>query len=290
MATLSEATAAQSAALTQAYKTQQNRDAAKMAALVALFYQQRVNVQDPQSVEAWLSLMIPRLIRSSDTGAERAAVFFNTMRALEVPTAPAYRGSAALGMIDEGVRKSLLAVGPFADVNKINEIKRLDVSPLQQKALLVQAKQATVTNLAGAVARHAQAGARQTLYENTEKDQTALGWVRVTKAKPCAFCAMLASRGIQYRSFKEGSFLSSDSRFTGDGDAKVHDGCGCTLKPVYFKEDQVLKNNAIFEDLWAEWGAGGGDAALRFRRGYDIWAKTGERISWDQANEGLRAA
>lgn len=287
MATLTDAQIAASTRLTSSFKAQQNRDAAKIAALVALYYRQRVNVEDPKAVEAWLDLMIPRLIKVSDGGARDAATFFNALRRIEAPKAATFRAQAALGMVDEGVRKSLLSVGPYDYMNKMAAIERLDVSPLQQKALLAEAKTITSEKVAAAVVRHAQAGGRQTIYENAEKDAVALGWIRVTRANPCWFCAMLASRGIHYRSFKEGSFDMSDARFTGEGDAKVHDECGCSLKAVYSKDDHVLVNNEVFADLWSEWGAGGGDAALRFRRGYEHWRETGEKMSWEQANEGL---
>lgn len=280
---LSEAQASASLVLTDAFKAQQNRAAARMAALIALYYQQRVNVEDPQSVEAWLALMIPRLIRSSDSGASDAAVFYAALRRLEVPGAEAFSPRAITGMIDEGVRKSLLSVGPYDYMNKMADIRRLDVGPQQQRALLAEAKQATTKKVAMAVVRHAQAGGRQTIHEASQEDRVALGWVRVTRPKPCAFCAMLASRGINYRPFKEGAFDLSNSRFSGDGDAKVHDECGCALKPVFFKSDAALKRNDPFVDMWSRWGAGGGsDAVLRFRRGYDHWRETGDFLSEEQ--------
>lgn len=290
MATLSESIAAQSARLTQAFKTQQNREAAKIAALIALYYSRRVNVEDPESVKAWLDLMIPRLIRASDTGARTAAEFFTTIRQLEVPGADRYTPSIATGMVDTGVSKSLLIVGPYDYMNKAAEIRSLEVSPQREKALLVEAKQITTASIASSVVRHAQAGSRQTIDDNSAQDKVALGWVRVTKAKPCFFCAMLASRGLKYRTFKEGSFEDSNARFTGDGDAKVHDNCGCSMKPVYVTNDPLVDVTDKWADMWSRWGAGGGDAALRFRRGYDHWSATGDFLTWEKANEGLRAA
>lgn len=283
--TLSDLQAAQAADLTARYKAQANRDAAKTAALVALYYQQRVDPSSVESVNRWLEIMVPRLILASDSGAERAAFFFNAVRQLEVGVnAPAFRAQAARGFVDSGVRKSLLAVGPYDYANKVVAIERLDVSPQQQRALLAEAKAVTTGKVAAAVVRHAQAGGRQTIHENAARDEVALGWVRVTRAKPCAFCAMLASRGIHYRSFKEGSFDLSNARFTGEGDAKVHDDCGCSLKAVYAKNDPMVEQNQQFADMWTTWGAGGGDAALRFRRGYDHWRKTGDFMTWDQAD------
>lgn len=288
MASLTEAQASASLALTTAYKTQQNREAAKVAALVALYYRQRVNVEDPRSIEAWLDLMIPRLIQVTDRNARNSATFYNALRRIEAPKATAYRADPALGMVDEGVKKSLLTVGPYNYTNKAADIRRLDVTPAQRTALLAEAKQVTSESIAAAVVRHSQAGGRQTIHANSQQDKVALGWVRVTRAQPCAFCAMLAARGIHYRPFKEGAFDMSNARFHGEGDAKVHDRCGCSLKAVFADNDPILARNETFVDLWSEWGAGGGDAALRFRRGYDHYIETGEKMSWDEANEGLR--
>jgi hypothetical protein len=290
VADLTDAQASAALTLTTAFKAKQNRDAAKIAALVALYYQKRVNVEDMSSVESWLDLMIPRIIATSDSGARDAANFYTGIRRLELPNADRFTPEAALGQVDEGVRKSLLVVGPYDYMNKAAHIRDRDVTPLQQKALLAEAKLDTTKALTAATVRHAQAGGRQTIYTASGQDRVALGWVRVTRAKPCHFCAMLASRGLQYRAFKEGAFDLSNDRFTGDGDAKVHDDCGCSLKPVFTEDDPVVSKNQVFVDLWERWGAGGGDAMVRFRRGYDQWRKTGEYISWDKANEGLRAA
>jgi hypothetical protein len=290
MPSLSEVQAAQSLALTEAFKAQQNREAARVAALVALYYRQRVQVEDASSVDRWLSLVIPRIIAASDTGARTAAQYFAAMRRIEVPTATPFAPRASLGAVDDGVRKSLMAVGPGDYMNKARDIRSLEGTPLQEKALLAEAKQVTSVKLAQAVVRHAQTGGRQTVYDNAEADRTALGWIRVTRADPCFFCAMLASRGIHYRAFTEGAFDASDARFSGEGDAKVHDKCGCSLKAVYAEEDPVLERNQTFIDMWERWGAGGGDAVVRFRRAYNHFRTTGDYMSFDEANEGLRPA
>jgi hypothetical protein len=167
----------------------------------------------------------------------------------------------------------------------MSDIKSLDVGPQQERALIAEAKQITTKKLAAATLRHAQTGSRQTIHDNAEQDRTALGWVRVTKDDPCFFCAMLASRGLRYRAFKEGSFDLSNANFTGDGDAKVHDNCGCSLKPVFTTNDPAVARTAPFGEMWGMWGAGGGgDAALRFRRGYEHFRATGEYLTWDQVS------
>lgn len=274
---------------TDSYRAKQNRDAAKIAAMIAVLYQRAVDPESLESVERWLDLMIPRLIRASDDGAISAAQFFTALRQIEGVN-DGFRATPTKGVIDVGVRKSLLTVGPYSYVNKAADIRRLDVPPVTEQAMLREAKNATAKAIAASSIRHAQAGSRQTIVDNTEVDPVALGWVRVTKANPCFFCAMLASRGITYRAFKETSFDMSDPRFTGDGTAKVHDNCGCGLKAVYDKGDPLVARTEKFADMWSMWGAGGGDAALRFRRGYDHFQKTGDYLTWDQANAGLRAA
>lgn len=288
MATLTEAQVRASTALTTAFKADQNAQAAKIAALVALYYRTRVQVDEPSSVQAWLDLVIPRLITTSDRGARSAASYFAAMRRVEVPTAPRFTPTPALSMIDPGVEKSLRTVGPEDFLNKARDIRRLDLPEPSKQAMLAEAKQVTSAKLAAAVVRHAQAGGRQTIHESSARDDVALGWVRVTRAKPCFFCAMLASRGLRYRSFSEGSFDLSDARFSGDGDAKVHNDCGCSLKPVYATDDEFVRRTEVFADLWERWGAGGGDAMVRFRRGYEHWLKTGDYLTYDEANEGLR--
>lgn len=284
MATLTEAQVRQTTALTSAFKQQQNAEAAKIAALIALYYRTRVQVEDEDSVNAWLALVIPRLIAVSDRGARAAATYFAAMRRVEVPTAGDFAATPALGMVDPGVRASLQKVGPFDYMNKMADIKRRDLPPAQQRALINKAKEVTAAKLAAATVRHAQSGGRQTIHESAARDDVALGWVRVTAAKPCFFCAMLASRGLRYRAFKEGSFDMSDARFSGDGDAKVHDDCQCALKPVYATNDPLVDRTEKFADMWERWGAGGGgqDAVVRFRRGYDHWRETGDYLTFDQ--------
>lgn len=288
MVLLSDLQVAQTSTLTATYKAQANRDAVRIAALIALYYQTRVDAEDPASVDAWLDLMIPRLIAGSNTGATRAAAYFQAIHDLEAGR-NGFRAEPTLGSVDENVRKSLLVVGPYDMVNKAREIQRT-APPEQQRALMAQAKQVTAKKIASAAMRHVQAGGRDTLIDNTKRDTTALGWVRVTSDEPCYFCAMLASRGITYRAFEEDSFDLSDPRFIGPGTAKVHDNCGCSIKPVRAENDPLLAKANEFADLWEEWGAGGGDALLRFRRGYERFRATGERISFEEANKGLRAA
>lgn len=84
-------------------------------------------------------------------------------------------------------------------------------------------------------------GGRKVIKDDIDRGNGPVGYARVVDADPCAFCAMLASRGVSYTGYladgeglyRTDSFAASNSRFVGKGDFKVHDGCQCTMEPVY---------------------------------------------------------
>jgi hypothetical protein len=276
------ATEADLRALTQAYRTQQVQRAAIVAALVAAYYRSRVDVEDPAAIERWLDLMLPRIMGQQNIIARLAAEYANKAREIELPREPKLTFDPLPGSVEEQIRTSLRVVGPVDYTNKMRDIQRLDIGDQQREAMAIEAKQITAKKVAASVVRHTQAGGRETLLGAAKSDRVALGHVRVTTGTPCFFCAMLASRGLVYN---DDSFNLSDSRFTGDGKVKVHDSCACTLKPVYRRDDPLVQDSATYTDLWERWGAGGGNAMLRFRRGYDHWRETGEYLDWDVVND-----
>lgn len=72
----------------------------------------------------------------------------------------------------------------------------------------------------GALSRLIFAGGRDTLTGSVNADKVALGWMRVTDADPCAFCALLAGRGPVYKTEQSADF-------------RAHDHCACTVEPFY---------------------------------------------------------
>jgi hypothetical protein len=135
------------------------------------------------------------------------------------------------------------------------EVSLTVTGPIGQKAKAARGKPAQVARdesfveSSGAASRHVLTGGRQSLLTLVQGDMQAIGWVRVTDGDPCAFCAMLASRGPV---FKKGSFAESDPRFTGPGEVKVHDHCACTLEAVYAR-DQLWPGRAQeFHKLWMD--------------------------------------
>ncbi len=110
--------------------------------------------------------------------------------------------------------------------------------------------------------RHVSNGGRDAMDEVIRQDKRVVGYVRVTRDNPCFFCAMLASRGPVY---EDQSFADSDPRFQGPGDQKVHDGCGCSLVPLYSRENpEFLARTREFEDLWKQTGS-----LIKFRQAFE---------------------
>lgn len=99
--------------------------------------------------------------------------------------------------------------------------------------------------------------------EVTNRRNGAIGYCRVPDADPCPFCAMLASRGAVYRS---DAFEESNGIFAGDGRFKVHNGCDCTMEPVYGR--RVTDLPAGVDKLAKEWAniASGRDEPFAYWR------------------------
>ena len=274
MATL-PAPASSAGRLTSAYQAAQARRAAAIAALVVAYYRSRVKVESTSSIEAWLDAMVPRILREHNLSMTQAALFANSLRKLEVPDALEFRFEPLPGASTEQIRRSLLVVGPEAYKRKASTIREIDEPPATKTAMLRDLDKATEVKLSGAVARHTQAGARETIIRGSGQDKVALGFVRVTRDKPCYFCALLAGRGLQKGYvYSEDSFDVSDSLFANGkvpGTAKVHDHCQCHLKPVYSKVDDYVSRAEFFEAIYRQ-SDGSMTGEDGFRAVYNAWA------------------
>lgn len=122
-------------------------------------------------------------------------------------------------------------------------------------------------------------GGRRVIENEVRRGNGPVGYARVPDADPCPFCAMLASRGIYYGGeetpgallYRSDSFESSDVRFVGDGEFKVHDGCCCGLEPVYMRDGKIdlPSNGNELAREWAEVAAGQPDPWGAWRRWRD---------------------
>lgn len=142
------------------------------------------------------------------------------------------------------VETSLMVTGPV----KIREGIRMGRT-------VDQAAQFALASSSAAATRHILNGGRELLMGAVGQDRRARGWIRVTSFKPCAFCAMLASRGPV---FKEST-----------GSYQAHDSCRCTAEPVY-RDGAAWPGNANqWADLYNREAKGSSDPLNAFRRAYE---------------------
>ena len=148
---------------------------------------------------------------------------------------------------DRATKVSLEVTGPIAQKDKIRRGKLADT-----------ARDESFVHAAGASTRHVLTGGRQSLLSLVDADSQALGWARVTDGDPCAFCAMLASRGPVYGSAAQAGF-------------SAHDACACTAEPVYSRDAPWPGRAREFQRLWRETtqNTSGRDSINAFRRAYE---------------------
>lgn len=112
-----------------------------------------------------------------------------------------------------------------------------------------QAIDTMAVNLAGSATRLAAEGGRQVIRDAVDGDDAAIGWMRITDGDACSWCLMLASRGAVYKSAQTAG-RAKNRRFTGPGQFKWHDHCGCVAVPIFDADDPRLDRA---DELYAEW-------------------------------------
>lgn len=75
-----------------------------------------------------------------------------------------------------------------------------------------------------AAMKHTLDAGRTAVFSAVRSDDRAIGWKRITDSDPCDWCLMLAGRGAVYKSAKTAGLLN-----------KWHDGCACSVVPVFRK-------------------------------------------------------
>lgn len=177
---------------------------------------------------------------------------------------------------EAAARTSLIVTGPVraeqrftAAEQAANEGRLDDAGFLEELDALMRDAGATAT---AAADREVLRGGRQLLHDATEADPKVIGWARVTDDDPCAWCAMLASRGAVYRTRE-----AATTRRIRQGElppvsyadlARYHDQCHCEALPLYSRTDWLPEQGRTFRELWDEStrGHSGRDAINAYRR------------------------
>ncbi len=137
------------------------------------------------------------------------------------------------------------------------------------------ARQAMAGRLAVSAQRLTLAGGRGTIDRTVQESRVIVGWRRVTDADPCAWCAMLASRGAVYLSRASagavvGRGRSGVLRGSRQLGQSFHDGDECTVEPLYEDEDDPPDVQALHDEwLKATKGHSGKAAVREWRRHWD---------------------
>jgi len=94
----------------------------------------------------------------------------------------------------------------------------------------------------GIMRRQVLSGGRQLIDETTGADSQAIGWRRKSDGNPCAFCAMLCSRGPVYRSADKAGDPTAGSGL------RYHGHCGCTAEIVYGEWQPTQQEQGFIDD------------------------------------------
>jgi hypothetical protein len=245
----------EAARLTEAHRLAQQRVGRNAAAQALVAFRLLDHEDLDHTIERWIEVVVPLIQSNRQTSARLAASYLDVFRGMELGITPGrFTPDIAEDLPFRQLTTSLLVTGPA----KIR-------SGLAKSHNVEQVLNAAQVATAGAAMRHAMNGGRDTVQRTVRADRSALGYARTVSGAPCAFCAMLASRGPVY---KDDSFDASDARFHGFGEAKVHDHCSCGVEPVYRRDAAWPIGTNRYSQLWQDSTRGlSGDAARNaFRR------------------------
>lgn len=221
-----------------AYRRQQVLIAAALTRDLVRLLKAMFNPADPGPSWAAARLAVAALIRSRrQQSADLAARFYPQLRAA-AGVHSLFTAAPPIDLVDDRLMTNI-------DVTGIGMYQRA----LKAGATPVQALDRAGVTLSGTASRLALEGGRSAVSETVRGDTEALGWMRVTDGDPCSWCAMLASRGAVYRSAKTaGGRVNAE--FSGHGQFKFHDHCGCTVAPVFSQDDPRLDHA---DELYGQW-------------------------------------
>lgn len=202
------------------------------------------------TVERWLRVAIPIVRLQRSDSAALAGSYTRLFRRLELgagvdDTPPVLADEIAA----DQVAASLTSTGPITVKANIGRGREVD-----------RAMEIGQAAAAAAAMRLALNGGRETVLNTARSDTRSVGWMRVTSGKPCAWCAMIASRGVVFWT------RESAEAATRPAHAKGHDGCNCMIEPAY-RGSTLPPSSQRWSDLWSEStaGLGGNDARKAFR-------------------------
>lgn len=271
--------------LDASHRAEQAANAAEVAKVIIARW---LVLVDPDSIatssRAWLAEAVTAILQGRERAYTLAAAYALAVRRIQIPGAtpivipkppPPPIEKLQTSLVYTGVRDLAIKLNkipePVDPAERAEPVTESDRDRYERereswRQMRRQAMEVSGSKAAASAYKEVVNGARDTTDELV-RTKVALGYMRITKAKPCAFCLMLASRGPVYA---EDSFDRSNARFTGPGEHKVHDTCGCTLRPLFKRGEENWTETARRADaIWTDQVAGkysGQDAINAFAR------------------------
>lgn len=184
---------------------------------------------------AWLDSAVPIVIGQRRVSASLAAAYLDAIKKAALGADAVLGAVLDAGISEEQVVTSLTVTGPVS-------VK----SATARGVSVVEAMESGAVGVARAGSRMVLGGGRETVLRTVAAD--GVGWARITSGKPCAFCAMLASRGAVYGR-ESGAF-------------QAHDGCHCGVQPLYGGD--LPASSERWAGLWGEASGAEGDTVKVF--------------------------
>lgn len=187
-------------------------------------------LNDPDSYDRFVEAVTLLVQTRATNSAALASRYFQMYRELDLGLTA---GKAALLAEPPTAREIRIAIDATAKSGVYRALTRGQT--------VEQAMQSGLVQVSGALSRQVLNGGRQTVIDMSKYEPRYHGWIRVSDGNPCAFCAMLLSRGPVY--------WSEES--AGGGGAHWHDHCACTVRP-YKGGDEWPALNKRMDDAWRE--------------------------------------
>lgn len=238
----------------QRYRRIQALMAARLAQQVLQVWRELMNpAKVDQSWPAVRAALVPIVQQArAQSAALAGTAYMEARRASGVPDG-AFDPHGPLHLAIDRLETSLDVTGP------VEFKKAIAAGKTPQQAL-----DAAAVRMVGSTQYLALEGGRSVMKQSIDADERATGWSRVTDNDPCAWCAMLASRGPVYKSAR----TAGDPR---QGGNRYHDHCACQAWPAFTLDEPFV---GIAEKLYDDWlretrGHGGKQAVNAFRRWWE---------------------
>lgn len=193
--------------------------------------------KEPSSFKAFEDAMVLLVQSRSQQSAAIASEYLREFRAAEL-------AAVAPKSAVESVERTFAALAAARPEDQIRTVVGASARGQVYRALQAgqsfeQAMQHGVVRVSGDASRLVLLGGSDTV--TNEAKRSKLRFARVTSGSPCAFCAMLASRGPVYWSEETASF-------------EPHGSCSCQPEIEYGEGYEWPGNGRQYQDLWKQTG------------------------------------